>query len=91
MLLLGLKVLTWVFPPLLGIFLLGVLTRRGSDRGNLVALATGVSVAMFLGLWKNLFDSVPPLAWTWTAVVGCLLTFGIAALFQGQGRTATNP
>ena len=45
-LVLGLKVLSWIFPPLLGIFLVGTLSRRGSDLGNLLALGCGVGVLL---------------------------------------------
>ncbi|MEZ5990183.1 MAG: hypothetical protein R3F30_13905 [Planctomycetota bacterium] len=76
---LGLEVLSWIFPPLLGIFLLGALTRRGSDAGNLLALALGIGVLLVPG---------KPFAWIWNPLVGCGLTFGIAVLFPGRPAEA---
>jgi solute:Na+ symporter, SSS family len=81
-LMLGLKVLSWMFPPLLGVFLLGVLTARGSDRGNLLALATGVGGLLVVEFWPRLFGAPPPFAWTWNALIGCALSFGVGVCFK---------
>lgn len=91
-LMLGLKVLTWIFPPLLGVFLVGALTRRGRDGGNLLALGIGIGVLLVVEFWGDLAPAVrdstgepipasPPFAWIWNPVVGCLVTFAIAAAF----------
>lgn len=80
-LMLGLKVLSWIFPPLLGVFLVGVLTRRGNDLGNVVAISTGVGSLLFVESWPMLFGVPPPLAWTWNPVLGCAITFGLAWAF----------
>jgi solute:Na+ symporter, SSS family len=80
-LMLGLKVLSWIFPPLLGIFLLGVLTARGSDFGNLLALAAGVGSLLIVEFWKPLFGGTPPFAWTWNALIGCAISFGVGVMF----------
>jgi SSS family transporter len=82
-LILGLRVLTWIFPPLLGIFLLGVLTRRGTDLGNLVALTVGVGVLLAIS-----FMPQPPFAWTWNSLVGCAISFGLGALFAPLSTVA---
>jgi len=80
-LMLGLKVLSWIFPPLLGIYLLGVLTSRGSDAGNLIALAAGIGTLLAVEFWTPLFGGKPPFAFTWNAMVGCGVSFGIGVLF----------
>jgi solute:Na+ symporter, SSS family len=85
-LMLGLKVLSWVFPPLLGIFLVGVLTQRGRDLGNLVALAVGVGVLLGVEQWPGWFGTPAPFAWTWNALVGCSVAFGVAVLFPAPVR-----
>jgi Na+/proline symporter len=87
-LMLGLKVLSWIFPPLLGLFLVGVLTDRGNDRGNALAVAVGLGTVLTLEFWPQLTGAPPPLAWTWYPVVGCGLCFGVASLFRGPGRQA---
>jgi SSS family transporter len=73
--------LSWMFPPLLGIFLLGVLTARGSDAGNLLALAAGVGSLLVVEFWAKLFGGAPPFAWTWNALIGCAISFGVGVLF----------
>lgn len=86
-LVLGLKVLTWIFPPLLGVFLLGVLTDRGSDAGNLLALGVAITVLLVVEFWTDIRDgSEIPWAWVWNPPIGCAISFGIGALFAGQGR-----
>ncbi|MCA9319684.1 MAG: hypothetical protein KDB53_03065, partial [Planctomycetes bacterium] len=75
-LMLGLKVLTWIFPPLLGVFLVGALTRRGSDSGNIVALAGGVGLLLAVEFMDN-----PPWVWAWNPVIGFAVTFALASLF----------
>jgi len=85
-LMLGLKVLSWIFPPLLGVFLVGLLTDRGHDLGNLVALATGVSVLLAVEFSNALFGSPPPFAWAWNAFVGTLMSAGVACCFYTRGR-----
>lgn len=83
-LVLGLKVLTWIFPPLLGIFLVGVMTRRGSDRGNLLALLVAIAVVMVLEFWTRIFGSQEaPMAWTLNSVVGTVVAATVAAVFAG--------
>jgi hypothetical protein len=84
---LGLKVLTWIFPPLLGVFLVGVLTSRGSDSGNLLAVTVGIALLLTVEFWGRLFGGEPPFAWTWNPLVGCAVTFAIAATFGGASRS----
>jgi SSS family transporter len=84
---LGLKVLSWIFPPLLGIFLVGVLTRRGRDSGNLIALAMGIGTLLCVEFWPELTGAErSPFAWTWNALVGCTITFCVASLFPPAPR-----
>ncbi|MEE9392261.1 MAG: sodium:solute symporter [Planctomycetota bacterium] len=85
-LMLGLKVLTWIFPPLLGVFLVGVLTKRGRDLGNVVALLGGISGLLFVEFWSSFFSSAPPFAWTWNSLLGCAFAFAVAAAFPADPR-----
>ena len=82
--------LTWIFPPLLGIFLVGVLTPRGTDRGNVLAVGTGIAALLTVEFWPQLTGLPAPFAWTWNPLVGCLLTFAIAATFRQTGRPKEN-
>ncbi|MDX1501435.1 MAG: hypothetical protein R3325_03655 [Thermoanaerobaculia bacterium] len=84
-LMLGLKVLTWVFPPLLGVLLVGTLTRRGSDRGAVTAVLTGVATVLAAEFWHPLFGSPAPFAWIWNPVAGALVAFAVGAAFREGG------
>ena len=68
---------------LLGIFLLGILTRRGNDRGNCWALLSG---ALLCGILLVLMRSnLIALAWPWLILIGTTWTFAIAACWP-RGR-----
>ncbi|MFQ5527501.1 MAG: hypothetical protein ACE5GX_14710 [Thermoanaerobaculia bacterium] len=90
-LMLGLKVLTWVFPPLLGVFLVGVLTSRGTDSGNLLAVSIGIGLLLAVEFWGGLVGGEPPFAWTWNPLVGCAVTFAVAAAFRGRAGAVAGP
>lgn len=65
---------------LLGVFLLGLLTSRGSDNGNLLGLGSGVALTAFLAVarrteWINL-------DWTWLIVIGMSTSFLLGLLFK---------
>ncbi len=83
-LMLGLKVLTWIFPPLLGVFLLGALTRRGSDGGGVVALIAGIGVLLVVEFSEGLFGVQPPWAWTWNPPIGFIVSFLVGACFNAR-------
>jgi Na+/proline symporter len=81
--------------PMLGLFLLGMLTKtRGSDLGNLLALTTGLIGILFVSgqyvVFLNLMTGanraepawLPAVAWPWFATFGAAITFGIAVLFR---------
>jgi len=70
--------------PILGTFLLAILTRRANDRGTMVGIAAGV--ALNLGLWRL----APGFSWLWWNVTGCAGTFAVgylASLGFRPGRT----
>src|SRR5260221_5364114 len=54
----GLTIASIVYGPMLGAFLLGVLTKRTTERGVMIGI--GVSLAVMIGV--RVFT---PLAWTW--------------------------
>ena len=94
----------YTYGSLLGLFLLGALTKnRGCDRGNLFAMATGfLVVAVLSGLPSDLLKlfGLPPLprpnwlpliAFPWRITFGTLTTFLIAFLFRSSKPTPTPP
>lgn len=73
----GLSIASVAYGSLLGVFLLGVLTRRASERGAMVGMLCGFLLNMYL--WQ--FTRVP---FTWYVTVGSVATFVIgytASLF----------
>jgi SSS family transporter len=67
----GLAVLSLSAGPVLGAFLVGVLTRRVGSRAMLAGMAAGVAV-MLLVWWTA------AAAWTWYAFIGSTVTFASA-------------
>jgi SSS family transporter len=66
----GLQIASVAYGALLGVFLLGVLTRRASEAGAAVGMVFGFGVELFLWLGTR----VP---WTWYVAIGTVVTFTI--------------
>jgi solute:Na+ symporter, SSS family len=64
----GLQIASVAYGALLGVFLLGVLTRRANQSGAIVGMLCGFGVELYI--W--LFTRVP---WTWYVMIGTLVTF----------------
>jgi len=70
---LSFQIVSVTYGALLGIFLLGLLTTRGSDEGNWIAMLSGALLsATLLTLIKI---DIIPLGWTWLIVIGTAWTF----------------
>jgi SSS family solute:Na+ symporter len=69
----GLALASVAYGALLGVFLLGVLTRRATERGTMVGLFCGFIFNLYL--WQ--FTPVP---WTWYVALGVAVTFSIGYL-----------
>ncbi|MCX7625634.1 MAG: sodium:solute symporter [Candidatus Sumerlaeaceae bacterium] len=83
--------------PMLGVFLVGMLTKnRGSDNGNVVALTAGLIIVILItrqheeilkAFAPQLLPALalpkwwPKIAFTWYAMIGALITFVVALLF----------
>jgi SSS family transporter len=76
---LAFKITSLTYGSLLGIFLLGRFTRRGSDRANLFAMVGGTTTAL-AGLWLIETGRIQ-LAWTWLLLMGAASTLLIGAIF----------
>ena len=74
------------YSPLLGIFLAGLLTSRGDDRWNLLAMISG-AVTSGLLLWL-IETSRLNLAWPWALFIGTLATF-VSAIMKHQNESKT--
>src|SRR6202011_5046090 len=66
----GLQIASVAYGALLGVFLLGVLTRRANQRGAMVGMLFGFGMELYL--WRG--THVP---WTWWVMIGAAVTFGI--------------
>lgn len=66
----GLSIASVAYGSLLGVFLLGIITRRASERGAMVGMLCGFASNLYL--WR--FTSVP---FTWYVVFGSIATFAI--------------
>ena len=66
----GLTIASIVYGPMLGAFLLGVLTPRATERGVIAGI--GVSLAVMIAV--RLFT---PLAWTWYVLAGALICMSV--------------
>jgi solute:Na+ symporter, SSS family len=78
----GLGIASILYGALLGVFLLGVLTKRVSERAAMAGMLAGFSVNMYVRFGTTI-------AWTWYVLIGTLVTAGvalIAALILGDYR-----
>ncbi len=66
----GLQIASVAYGALLGVFLLGVLTKRATQGGAMVGMIAGFAIELYLWLGSG----VP---WTWWVVIGTSVTFGI--------------
>ncbi|HSS97312.1 MAG TPA: sodium:solute symporter [Terriglobales bacterium] len=69
----GLSIASVAYGALLGVFLLGVLTRRANERGAIVGMVVGFAGSLFI--WLK--TSVP---WTWYVALGSAVTFVVGYL-----------
>jgi Na+/proline symporter len=80
----GLAVLSLAAGPVLGAFLIGVLTRDVGSRAMLIGMGAGILVLVWVW-WTG------AVAWTWYAFVGAGVTALTAVLMGGVGRVAARP
>jgi SSS family solute:Na+ symporter len=66
----GLQIASVAYGALLGVFLLGVLTRRANQGGAMVGMLCGFVTELYLWLGTR----VP---WTWYVMIGTTVTFGV--------------
>ena len=66
----GLQIASVAYGALLGVFLLGVLTKRANQNGALIGMLCGFAVELYLWLGT----SVP---WTWWVAIGTAVTYSV--------------
>jgi SSS family solute:Na+ symporter len=64
----GLGIASIIYGSLLGVFLLGLLTRRGTETGAMCGMLAGLSITLYVRFFT-------PVAWTWYILLGTAVTF----------------
>jgi len=91
----ALGVIGYTYGPLLGVFLIGMLTRtRGSNAGNIIAMSSGFITVLLLSgtantilsFWGLPLLSLPKIAFTWYIMFGSIVTFLIGILFRSKPK-----
>lgn len=89
-----LGIASYIVGPMLGVFLLGMLTKdRGSDQGNVIAIIVGLFTTGFLGdLHIKVLDPLgikiahpawlPQISFTWFAMIGALTVLAVGIWFK---------
>ena len=66
----GLQIASVAYGALLGVFLLGVLTKRANQRGAIVGMVCGLAMELYLWGWSQV-------AFTWWVAIGTCVTFAV--------------
>jgi SSS family transporter len=69
----GLTIASLAYGGLLGVFLLGILTRRATQTGTIIGMMAGLGLNIYL--W-----AATPIAWTWYVTFGAGTTFVVGYL-----------
>jgi solute:Na+ symporter, SSS family len=92
----GLSIASVLWGAMLGVFLLGTLSRRATEGGALAGMITGLAVNLVLALQPYLPRlvvaghalQVPKIAWTWWVLIGSLVTcavgYGASVIFPSS-------
>jgi solute:Na+ symporter, SSS family len=64
----GLQIASVAYGALLGVFLLGILTRRANQNGAMFGMLCGFITELYLWRWT-------PVPWTWYVAIGTVVTF----------------
>ncbi|MEO6910054.1 MAG: sodium/solute symporter, partial [Edaphobacter sp.] len=90
----GLSIASVAYGALLGVFLLGTLTRYATQTGAILGMIVGFSLTVLLWLHPEplylRFVTIPHVAWTWYVFIGAVVTFGIGSIasliFRGKPK-----
>jgi Na+/proline symporter len=78
----GLSIASVLWGAMLGVFLLGTLSRRAGERGTMFGMAAGVAINLLLWVQPHALSFnlgghdliLPKIAWTWWVLIGSLVT-----------------
>ncbi len=96
---LGLSIASVAYGSLLGVFLLGVLTKTANESGTIVGMLFGFTLNVMLWLQPHALHLslagrpivFPKIAWTWYVVFGAIFTFLIGYLASCLFPSAKSP
>ena len=72
----ALSIITYTYGSLLGVFLLGVITKtRGSDRGNIIAMSASIAAVLLIKAFTHI-------SWIWFILIGAGITVSVGAAFK---------
>jgi SSS family transporter len=80
----GLSIASVAYGCLLGVFLLGTLTRFATQTGAAIGMVFGFVLNVWL--WQGVFPvhlgamTIPHVAWTWYVLIGAAVTFGVGSV-----------
>lgn len=83
----GLTIASIPFGALLGVFLLGILTRRPRELAAIIGTIAGLATVLAIHFYT-------PIAWTWYVLIGTCTTFAVGllvSLFQGNPGVGLEP
>jgi uncharacterized protein YbbC (DUF1343 family)/CubicO group peptidase (beta-lactamase class C family) len=90
----GLSIASVAYGCLLGVFLLGTLTKFATEVGTAIGMVCGFALNVWL--WQGAFPMqlgpvrIPHIAFTWYVIIGALVTFAIGSfaslIFRKQSR-----
>ncbi len=84
----ALGIFGYTYGSLLGVFLLGMLTKgRGTDLGNVIAMLAGFATIIYLEIGKH-YDIAPAISFTWRVTIGTIVTFLVGFAFKSQTKDA---
>lgn len=78
---LGLSIASVLWGAMLGVFLLGTLSRRATERGAIAGMIAGVAVNLLLWIQPRALSfagvTFPKIAWTWWVLIGSMVTCAV--------------
>jgi len=75
----GLQIASIAYGALLGVFLLGVLTKKANQSGAMVGMLFGFGIELYLWKWTQI-------PWTWWVVLGTTVTFAVGYVASRLNR-----
>lgn len=95
----GLSIASVLWGAMLGVFLLGTLSRRAQERGTIFGMVAGVAINLLLWLQPHALTfsiagrllTLPKIAWPWWVLIGSLVTCAVGYLASLVFPDAVNP